>query len=123
MKERITILVVEDEAITAMIIKKELTIAGYLVSGIVATGEDAVDNVKQRQPDVITMDINLAGQIDGIEAARQILELYRIPIIFLTGYEDKDIFERVNKLNPAAYLIKPAKIQDITAAINSALNV
>ena len=98
------ILVVEDEAITAILYSKVLTRAGYRVCKPVATGEEAITTADSESPDIILMDINLIGEIDGIEAAEKILEHHPVPIIFLTGYSNEDTHQRALKLNPVAYL-------------------
>lgn len=104
------VLIVEDEVIIAMCLQMELERAGYEVSQNVLTGEEAVKFARQNPPDVILMDIRLAGKIDGIEAARQIQASGPIPIIFMTGYPDKAIEERARSLNPLGFFIKPIPI-------------
>src|SRR4030043_1856411 len=91
MDNLIKILLVEDEVITAMLMKIELRKIGYTVAYHVTTGEDAIINAKQNSPDIILMDIRLAGEIDGIEAASIIKSEFDIPIIFITGYEDQTV--------------------------------
>jgi len=121
MRENIRILIVEDEFLAAIYLQRELTRSGYTVSQLVATGEDAIERVEQEQPDVILMDIRLAGVIDGIEAAREIVSRHAIPIIFMTGYSDDETRERAQRLAPAAYLIKPIQVYQVKSAIDSAL--
>ncbi len=74
---------------------------------------------QNRKPDVILMDINLVGEIDGIEAAVEISKKSNIPIIFMTGYDEPNIFERAQKINPVAYLIKPVEIWDLKPILES----
>ena len=87
MDKQIKILLVEDEFINALLIKKQLEFIGYAVSHHVTTGENAIISAKQNHPDIIIMDIRLAGEIDGIEAASVIKSESDIPVIFITGYE------------------------------------
>ncbi len=121
MKEKVKILIVEDEAIIAMRLQMELNNAGYEVCQMVATGVDAIKSVEDEKPDMVLMDIRLAGEMDGIEAAQEILSRYETSIVFMTGYTDEDVMERAQKLEPTAYLIKPVRVYDIDSIIDSAL--
>ncbi len=113
------ILIVEDEAITAIMICENLKISGYQVIDPVSTGEEAVKTALLEKPDVIFMDIHLAGAIDGIEAAEQINESIVIPIVFMTGYTNQDFVERTKNLRPVYYLNKPIRIKDMERIIES----
>ena len=93
MNERI--LIVEDEAITALDLKYSLEELGYEIVDTVDTGQDAIDTAAETVPDVVLMDIKLKGDMEGIEAAEVISEL-RIPIIYLTANTDTDTFEKSN---------------------------
>jgi len=119
MTQPLRILLVEDEAFLAMSLEVMLTGTGYEVCQTVATGEDAVIAVQQESPDVILMDIRLAGDIDGIEAAHQIQTCSETPIIFMTGYSDNAIEERAMKLNPLAYCTKPVRIYELQSILDS----
>jgi CheY-like chemotaxis protein len=121
MKQPVRILVVEDEAITALALELGLTDAGYAVCKKVVTGEEAITSAKQEHPDVILMDIRLAGEIDGIEAAQQIRASASIPIIFMTGYPEKNLAERAEQVNPLGYFIKPINLHDLKPIIDSVL--
>ncbi len=121
MTQPIRILIVEDEVIIAMGIEMELKQAGYEVCqrGPVATGEEAIIIAQHESPDIILMDIGLAGEIDGIEAAQEIQACTAIPIIFMSGYSDKDVEERAKALNPLGYYIKPVRIHDLKPLLES----
>lgn len=119
MANEIKILIVEDEIMIAECLKMQLEDEGYNVCGNFTTGEEAVAFVQETKPDVILMDINLVGEIDGIEAAQLITEKSRIPIIFMTGYEEPEIVERAQKVNPVAFLIKPVEIWDLKPILKS----
>ncbi len=101
-----TILVVEDERITAEDIKSALESAGYVVPALVSSGEDAVLKAGELQPDLVLMDIQLEGKMDGIEAAGQIRERYGIPVIYLTAYSNASIVQRAKVTEPSGYLLK-----------------
>jgi len=107
------ILLVEDEAITALSLKLGLEKRGYAVENPVATGEAAIKNIEDSPPDAIIMDIRLAGPLDGIETAKIILGKYSIPIIFTSGYNDVTILDRIKDLETEAYLHKPVSVNDI----------
>src|SRR5574342_581045 len=88
------ILVVEDENIVAKDIQNTLKGLGYVVTAVVASGEEAIQKAAETQPDLVLMDIMLKGYQDGVEAARQILTRYNIPVIYLTAYTDETTLER-----------------------------
>lgn len=119
MKKKIKILLAEDELLIAQCLKIELELNGYAVCSFVASGEEAIEIAKEEKPDIILMDIHLSGKMDGIEAARQIVALKDIPIIFMTGYNDTNIHKKAQKINPVAYLEKPIEVYDITPIIES----
>ena len=111
------VVVVEDEAITVMLMKTSLRRMGMTVVDTCATGEEAVRVVLETATDIVLMDINLAGKIDGIEAARRIGEESSIPIIFITGYSDPEHHDRARELNPAGYLVKPVVFPELERLI------
>ncbi len=113
------ILIVEDEAIIAMGIQMELEQAGYQVCQIVSSGEAAVAYAAQECPGLVLMDTRLAGEMDGVEAARLILDMQPVPIIFMTGYAVQDIQARAQELRPLGYLIKPVRIFDLESMLDS----
>jgi CheY-like chemotaxis protein len=110
MAKPLTILIAEDEALIALGLRRELERAGYVVDQMLATAEAAVERIEQTVPDVILMDIRLAGPMTGLEAARQIRISHPVPIIFMTGY-GKDTYEAsVDELRPSALIGKPINI-------------
>lgn len=117
--KKIRILIVEDEALIAKCLKMTLESQGYEVIGFVASGEKAIITTKEKNPDIILMDIHLSGEIDGIDAAKEIIENKNIPIIFMTGYDMTNFIERAQKINPAACLNKPIKAIEVMSVINS----
>ncbi|GAK58678.1 response regulator receiver protein [Candidatus Vecturithrix granuli] len=121
MKSIRKIIVVEDEALTAMNLKLQLARFGYNVSNIVPTGEEAIASIEQENPDLILMDIRLAGMLNGIETARQIQTTHKdLPIIFMTGYTDPELQKQAEQLHPLAYVIKPVNIQELKTIISDA---
>lgn len=113
MKQKIKILLVEDEALIALLLKRNLELLGWEVGNPVATGETAIQRVKDELPDVVLMDIRLVGKMNGIEAAREIRVFSHIPIIFMTGYSDSELKVQAEALHAAAYLIKPVTPEQI----------
>ena len=107
------ILVVEDEVITALDIQRRLKSLGYQVPEIICSGEEAIEKVKQNKPDLILMDINLFGGMDGIEAASKIHSFSDIPIIYLTAFSDNETLQRAKITEPYAYIVKPFKDRDL----------
>lgn len=101
------ILLVEDEVITAMYIKMELRKAGFNNIRNVGTGERAVEIALLEKPDLILMDVNLSGKMNGLEAAREIINIYSTNIIFMTGYQDELILKEIKKIQSSVYLTKP----------------
>jgi PAS domain S-box-containing protein len=115
------IMLVDDEAIITMQLKEQLTAMGYDVVGTGSSGEEAVDLSNKLHPDLILMDIVMAGKIDGIEAAEIIQKNLEIPIIFITAFEEEHFLERAKVLEPYGYIMKPLRKKEIKNAIEIAL--
>lgn len=118
----ISILVVEDETIVAMGIKKMLEKNGYSISSIATSGEEAITKADLLYPDLILMDIMLKGEMDGIDAAGTIREKFDIPFIYLTAHADENMLERAKATQPYGYISKPFKEKDLRANIEIALH-
>ena len=118
---KIKILIAEDEQIVAKNIEKRLTADGYHVVASVATGEEAIEEVKNLSPDIILMDIKLKGKIDGIETADIIRRDFQLPVIFLTSYADEETFQRAKNTEPFGYLIKPFESKELNRVVELAL--
>ncbi len=116
------ILVVEDETIVAKDLQKCLTKCGYHVPIIASSGEEAINKAAEICPDLVLIDIRLKGDMDGIEAAREIYNRFKIPVIYLTAYEDDSKLERVKLTEPFSYLLKPFKERELYTTIEIALN-
>ncbi len=101
------ILVVEDEAVVAMEIEERLTKLGYRVAGTISRGEEALERVKSLQPDLVLMDIKLAGEMDGIRAAAFIRQKYDIPVVYLTAHSDETTLTSALGSIPLGYVVKP----------------
>jgi PAS domain S-box-containing protein len=117
---KIRVLIVEDETIIALDVQGILSGLGYEIAGIAGTGETAVEKARTLKPDIILMDILLAGRMDGIEAAREIRKTDDIPIIYLTANADQATVDRARDTQPYAYLNKPIHERDLYSNIESA---
>lgn len=113
MKSGKKILVVEDEVITALDIQRRLKSLGYIVPETVSSGEEAIKKVKEENPDLVLMDINLTDEMDGIEAASNIHSFSDIPVIYLTAFSDENILERAKITEPYGYIVKPLKDREL----------
>jgi len=118
---KIKVLVVEDERIVAKDIQNTLINLGYEVPAIASTGEEAIKKAGELRPDIVLMDIVLKGEIDGIEAAGQIKAKLRIPIIYLTAYEDEETLDRAKITEPLGYILKPFEERDLHTTLEMAL--
>jgi CheY-like chemotaxis protein len=116
------ILITEDEGIIALDLGARLGRLGYAVPGIVRSGEEAVRKAGETQPDVVLMDIRLRGDLDGIEAARQIRTRFNIPVIYFTAYEDEHTRARAATTRPLGFLTKPIQVDKLVAILESGLN-
>ena len=117
MNNLIKILVVEDEMIIGAKISMQLTSLGYEVTGILPRGEDALLHIEKNIPDIVLLDINLKGALDGIQTAEALMVKHAIPIIYLTANSDEATFNRAKHTVPAAFIAKPFKQLDLQRAI------
>jgi CheY-like chemotaxis protein len=115
------IFIVEDESIVASDIRETLLSLGYDVKGIAKSGETAVEEVQKTRPDLVLMDIHLAGKMDGVEAAGKIHVLCNIPVIYLTAYTDKPLLDRAKVTEPYGYVLKPFDERELHSVIEMAL--
>lgn len=111
------IMIVEDESIVALDIKKALNNLGFEVTEICNSYEGAITSVKNNKPHIILMDINLNAEKDGIDTAIAIQKIENIPIIYLTAFTDEKTVGRAIETNPISYLIKPFKREELKSTI------
>ena len=121
MMNKYSILIVEDEALIAASLVHALSSLGYTVPEPVATGEDAIRSVKTRKPDLVLMDIKLAGAMDGIETAEKIRAFVDIPIVYLTAFTDDTRLTKARLTEPYGFIVKPAHSRELHATIEMAL--
>jgi CheY-like chemotaxis protein len=116
------ILVVEDEAIIAMDIQNILSRIGYSGSEVVHSGEESIQKVAAGHPHLVLMDIKLKGNLDGIEAARQIYSKYHIPVVYITAYGDENTLKRADGTARFGYITKPFEESELETTIQGALH-
>jgi PAS domain S-box-containing protein len=116
----VKILLVEDESIEAMDIKRTLESFGYEVPYVASSGEDAIEKAPAILPDLILMDIILDGEIDGIQVANEIEKL-DIPVIYLTAHTEESTVQKAKLTDPYGYIIKPYEQKDLKIAIDIAI--
>jgi two-component system cell cycle sensor histidine kinase/response regulator CckA len=117
----VRIFIVEDENIVALDMQKRLEKLGYLVAGIAATGEEAVKKVIELKPNLVLMDIKLAGKMDGIEAAERILGSFSVPIVYITAFTEEVTLKRAKITEPFGYILKPFEERELRINIEIAL--
>ena len=116
------ILIVEDEAITVSALKRELASFGYEVAGTASTTNEALKAVELHKPNLVLMDITLAGAINGIVAAVAIRGTFHVPVVFLTANADDRTMERAVGAGAFGYVLKPFNGVGLKAAIETALH-
>ncbi len=117
----LSILIVEDEAIVAADLAGKLRQLGYEVVGIAAQGEEAIAQVQRLGPQLVLMDIQLAGPMDGIEAAEAIRRRHDVPVIYLTAHSDAATLARAKLTGPFGYILKPFEERELATQIELAL--
>ena len=117
-----TILIVEDDAILAMNLQRMVSCMGYTVTEPLASGEKAIAFLAENRVDLVLMDIELAGTMNGITAAEIINGSSDIPIVFLTGFSHDPLLEHAKIAAPYGYLIKPVPERELAATLDMALH-
>ena len=115
-----TILIVEDEQLIAHHLAQQLRKYGYHVAGLAQSGEEALQQIAALQPDLVLMDIDLGGEMDGIETADRVRLDFSIPVIFLTAHDTPEYLDRAKKAQPFGYLVKPIRHIDLVSTLEMA---
>lgn len=115
------ILIAENESIIAQDLQQRLQNWGYEVIAVVSSGKEAIQKVEENNPSIVLLNIGLNGEIDGIEAATEIHSLFRVPIVYLTGYADERTKKRARIAEPYGYIIKPFEDRELHTAVEMAL--
>ncbi len=116
-----TMLIVEDEALTAMHLRQELEQLGYEVAACVTSGEDALHRLTATLVDVVLMDIRLQGALDGIDTAARIRQAFDIPVVYLTAHSDAETLQRATRTGPYGYLRHPLYLGTLLIATGFAI--
>lgn len=117
------ILIVEDEMIQSILLEKLIKSLGYKVIGKVTTGADAIEMALRLKPDVITMDISLQDDIDGIMATKSIQEKSMIPVIYISGNSDQYNYKRAETTNFIDFIPKPVNKESLAKSFSKAENI
>ncbi len=115
------ILITEDDHVSALLLKKALEKNNHEIIGISDSGEKALEILEMHPADIVMMDINLAGELDGIKTTEIINEKYDIPVVYLSASSDAETLTKVVGTNPSAYVIKPFNIRELNMVIELAI--
>ena len=116
------ILIVEDEALTVLALKQELTELGYEIAGDASTAAEALRAAEEKRADLVLMDIQLEGGISGVAAAAAIRGHLDIPVVFLTAHASAETVTRAVETGAFGYLLKPYTVPELNGAIEIALH-
>jgi DNA-binding response OmpR family regulator len=116
----INVLIVEDESIVALEIAGYIRELGYEVAGMVSSSAKALLAVELEEIDLILMDINLKGDVDGISCVKEIKRTRDIPVIYITAFGDDETLSRAIETYPTSYLIKPFNRKELKVAMSIA---
>ncbi len=117
--QSVRVVIAEDEAIIRLDLKETLEAEGYQVVADTGRGDHAVELVTQHQPDVVILDVKMAG-LDGIEAAKRIAATEDTAVVILTAFSQRDLVDRAIDAGALAYLVKPYKRDELVAAVEVA---
>ncbi|MFM2167516.1 MAG: hypothetical protein RIS79_1887 [Verrucomicrobiota bacterium] len=118
--DRIRILIVENEGLVGCDMAATLGKLGYIVTGICASGEEALEKFDEMQPDLVLLDVHLAGEIDGIETARRLQIKSSVAILYVTACADLETVARARETHPQGYLLKPFSHDELRLAVEVA---
>lgn len=116
-RQRLKVMVVEDQAIIALDIQTQLIKAGFAVTGRAPTAARAFQLIERDTPDLVLMDILLKGEMDGVGAASIIRSRYALPVIYLTSHSDQETLDRARATEPYGFVVKPFAIDSLKVAI------
>lgn len=122
MSTPINILIVEDESLIALELATELEKDGYGIAGIADTAEEARAVFDREAVDLVLMDIHIRGGRDGVDAAKDLLGIRPVPIVYLSALTDTQTISRVKTTCPATFLTKPYSMSNVRIAIELALS-
>jgi CheY-like chemotaxis protein len=116
-----SVLIVEDVMVLAMSMESVVEKMEFRVTGTAISGKEAIKLVEEDRPSLVLMDVTLDGEMDGIEAASQIIERFNIPVIFVTGYSDEITLKRLDEVKHCGALQKPVDEYTLRKSVENAL--
>jgi len=120
--KKVKVLIVEDEILTAEALRLDLEEIGFEVCAAESSGEKAIETAERARPDIVLMDVRLHGRISGFEAAKKIRSRFDIPIIFMSGYSEQEVREKVGQIDAGFRIVcKPVSHLEIKDAVDSLL--
>lgn len=121
MKPTVDIFIVEDEFLVAESIRADLKRFNYNVVGKAATGEEALIKIAETKPDLILMDINLKGEMTGIDVSNELKKTLNIPVVFLSAHADENTLNQAKEVGAFGFLVKPFQAIDLISTIEVTL--
>ncbi|MFA4823568.1 MAG: response regulator [Methanoregula sp.] len=115
------IMIVDDDTIITHLISIMLQKKGYNVVGTVTSGAEAIGKSVELNPDLVIMDVNMPGAMDGLEAAQYIFQLFRYPVVIITGLSDEKRLERVRHSHSYGIVFKPFTAIEISTSVDLAI--
>lgn len=116
-----TVLIVEDDYFVGLMLEDAIAGAGHAVLGPVATAEEGLELALAHRPNLVLMDVRLAGELDGVDAAIA-LHRHAIPTIFVTAHSDPDTKQRGEQAAPLGWIEKPFSGAELLKAVGTALS-
>ena len=117
-----SLFIVEDETIISLNLKMQLESRDYNVLGIENSGEKAIEKLEKLKPDLILMDKNLKGKLNGIETTEIIHQKYKIPILYITAYNDQITMDQIKESPAIGVINKPINMEELDNTIDNLLD-
>ena len=115
------VMIVEDDPLLAVVEQKMVERLGYEVIGKAASGEEALKKIQELNPEILLIDVQLAGQLNGIQTVKMIRENYKdIPVIFLSGDRSPSVLKDAQSTDYVEFLLKPITVQELSIPLNQA---
>jgi len=115
------VFIVEDEGVTALHFVQTVETLGYAVSGVAHSGEEALQMIEQHPPDIVLMDVSLQGEMSGTQTGEILRRRMKLPVVFVTAYDNPATLEEVRMAGGDALLTKPLKVKELEIALRSVL--
>lgn len=116
-----SVVIVEDDMLLSLVESRIIEKLGYTVIEKVQSGEKAVDTVRQLNPDAVVMDVSLKGEMNGIDAVKEIRKFSNVPVIFLSGSGESELIKSAKEVGYDDYLVKPIKADDMLHPLKKAV--